>query len=228
MDGERPDLDDEEPSPAQLARMREINDEAGRMSAAGADMETILAYLARELTEVIGFEVTPDIIKQSLQHNMLSMGQPDPVRVRRHPEENTIGGVCISIGKTLLSFAKVSCNKAAITVIPSVISFMKPCYISCDGRSRTLAEVLEITGSDSHMIGAIVMRKVQRIRDNRITVHPKFLLPDDDMEYLRMVVYLFEQLGFSNEIFCDLGRDIIAHLRAYVHEYEKRFEANRS
>ena len=87
------------------------------------------------------------------------------------------------------------------------------------GDEISLSMVFILLGNSENIMSSEVVHRVESIRENRNS-DPQFLLDDDEMERLRMVVFLFNSLNLKRSMFCEFGKKILDDLILFVSEYE--------
>lgn len=92
--------------------------------------------------------------------------------------------------------------------------------LSDDEEPLSLVDVFSYFGNNIDGLASIVVRSVEYIRHER-AYDPGFLMPNEDMEFLRKVVYLLDSLKLSDSMFCEFGQKLIVDMRVFVGQYEE-------
>lgn len=119
----------------------------------------------------------------------------------------------------VLGALRIKVLSRVITAFPLVANLLARQYSSTTCESIGLGEVLERLGGDEHRIAKGIVDRVNQIRQAR-KYDPNFLLDDEDMEYLRMALFLFESFKLSDKMFCEFGQGVISDVRTYVRDFE--------
>lgn len=113
-----------------------------------------------------------------------------------------------------------------ISTCPGISGILLGSYESLqDGNRYSLRALLDAIGGIDGLASDLVHR-IEYIRAQR-EMDPGFLMDDENMEYLRQVLFLINRLKVSDELFCDFGQGILRDLRAYVRDYEKKHATKR-
>ena len=119
-----------------------------------------------------------------------------------------------------LAFVLIKIKTFFIKVYPDFMKRFYKEYTSFEGdETRSLVEVFLFFEKNEISIASYAIEKVNFIGNERMS-NSSFLLDKNEMECLRMVVYLIDSFKLKNYMFCKFGQSIINGLRLYVKQYE--------
>jgi hypothetical protein len=203
-----------------------------QMVNAGAPEEELVSYMQQRAPEAYGMDMDEEDARRQLAPIIVivdmvkdagdrfreqAASQAAPQTAPRQEEERSL--------REILGFAvsgiKLALRMKAITTCPHLVGRLVGDYESLeDGEKYSFLEVLTELFIDEEL-ASYVVNSIEHIRAER-DLDPDYLLPNDEMEFLRKLLFLIKAAGIKDKYFCDFGKGVLNDLRAFVGDYEEK------